>query len=1011
MVSRNRNMTSLGESREEAQGPTKPMITPKTTLGIGNWNVRTMYAAGKAAQIAMEMKSMNIQILGISESRWNGTGKTQLVTGETVIYSGRDDDNHIHGVAIMMSKPAADALIEWSGISERIIMARFHSKFIKLTLIHAYAPTNDTDDNKKNEFYDLLSDLVQRTHKHDIIVITGDFNAKVGKQPYPYQDIMGKHGEGIRNENGEKLCEFCATNEFLITGTLFPHKNIHKLTWTSPDGQTKNQIDHVLINRKFRTSVKDTRVFRSADVGSDHHLIKTNIKLKLKRAPKECERRSRYDVERLKEAEVNKEFRLKLSNKFAILEAESIDEERSSTLEQLNYNLEKAYNETAKEILGNKRTKRKPWISQNAWDLIEQRKEVNKKINGTKSERIKERIRERYRELDKEVKRQIKKDKKTWVDNIAQEAEEAANKHHMKTLYSLTKKLTNEKPRSSVTIKDKQNNIITNSEDRRDRWREHFSEILNRDDPEDPIEEEESTETEMTNINTNPPTLNEIYNAIKMLKNGKAPGHDGIQAELLKSDIHYTSKKLQVIFNEIWEKEQTPTNWRRGLIFKIPKKGNLKECKNWRGITLLPIFSKVLGRIVIDRIKKGIDSKLRKEQAGYRTNKSTIDQIFILRNIIEQSNEWQSSLYIHFIDFEKAFDSIHRESLWKIMKSYGIPDKLIAVVKALYENFECAVIDDNTNTEWFPIKTGVKQGCNMSGFLFLLVIDWIMKETVKNQDNGIRWKFTSKLDDLDFADDIALLSSTKNHIQTKTDRLVKHSARIGLKANQNKCKVIRMNGNNTEKVNINGDPVEDVTQFEYLGAFISTDGGGTKDLGNRIGKARATFNRLKNIWQASNIRMKTKLKLYKTLVIPVLMYGSETWKINKIDNQRLDVFHSRCLRRILKIKWEDRISNEEIMERTGMSRMSAQVQRKKWRYIGHILRKGPEDDCATALTWAPEGKRKRGRPKTTWRRNVEKERDAAGMKTWKQARTTAMNRDEWRARVEALCATWHEVDR
>ena len=91
------------------------------------------------------------------------------------------------------------------------------------------------------------------------------------------------------------------------------------------------------------------------------------------------------------------------------------------------------------------------------------------------------------------------------------------------------------------------------------------------------------------------------------------------------------------------------------------------------------------------------------------------------------------------------------------------------------------------------------------------------------------------------------------------------------------------------------------------------------------------------------------------------------------------------------------------MERTGMSRMSAQVQRKKWRYIGHILRKGPEDDCATALTWAPEGKRKRGRPKTTWRRNVEKERDAAGMKTWKQARTTAMNRDEWRARVEALC--------
>jgi len=770
LVSSDRFMTPLGESREEAQEPIQPMLTPKTTLMIGNWNVRTMYAAGKAAQIAKEMKDHDIQILGISESRWNGTGKTKLATGETVVYSGREDDNHIHGVAIMMSRTATNALIEWSGINERIIMARFHSKFIKLTVIHAYAPTNDADDNAKDEFYEVLSDTVQRTHKHDILVVTGDFNAKVGNQPYPYQDIMGKHGEGTRNENGVKLCEFCAANELLITGTLFPHKTIHKLTWTSPDGQTRNQIDHVLVNKKFRTSVKDTRVFRSADVGSDHHLIKTHIKVKLKRAPRREERRTRYDVEKLKDAKVKKEFCLKLSNRFAILEVEPTEEvEGSSVLEQMNCNLEKAYNEAAKEILGNKRSKIKPWISQDAWDLIEQRKEVKKKINGTKSERIKERMREKYKEIDREVKKQIKKDKKTWVDDIAQEAEEAAAKHHMKTLYSITKRLTNEKPRSCVTINDKQNNVITSSEDRRNRWREHFSEILNRDDPENPVEEEETTGIEITDISTDPPTLDEIVKAIKMLKNGKAPGDDGIQAELLKADIHFTGQKLQKMFNEIWETEQTPTNWRRGLIFKIPKKGNLKECKNWRGITLLPVVSKILGRIVIDRIKNGIDSKLRKEQAGYRTNKSTTDQIFVLRNIIEQSNEWQSSLYVHFIDFEKAFDSIHRESLWKIMKSYGIPDKLIAVVKALYKDFECAVIDDNEKTEWFPIKTGVKQGCNMSGFLFLLVIDWIMRETVKNGENGIRWKFTSKLDDLDFADDIALLSSTKQHIQMKTD--------------------------------------------------------------------------------------------------------------------------------------------------------------------------------------------------------------------------------------------------
>ena len=94
-----------------------------------------------------------------------------------------------------------------------------------------------------------------------------------------------------------------------------------------------------------------------------------------------------------------------------------------------------------------------------------------------------------------------------------------------------------------------------------------------------------------------------------------------------------------------------------------------------------------------------------------------------------------------------------------------------------------------------------------------------------------------------------------------------------------------------------------------------------------------------------------------------------------------------------------------------MKKMSEEVLRKKWKYIGHILRKEPENDCVTAMTWAPDGKRKRGRPKTTWRRNVEKERNAAGWKTWRQAKTIATNRNEWRSRVEALCATWHEVDR
>ena len=122
--------------------------------------------------------------------------------------------------------------------------------------------------------------------------------------------------------------------------------------------------------------------------------------------------------------------------------------------------------------------------------------------------------------------------------------------------------------------------------------------------------------------------------------------------------------------------------------------------------------------MLTSRIKKGVDNILRKEQAGFRENRSTIDQIFTLRNILEQVNEWNATLYTHFIlDFEKAFDSIHRESLWNIMSIYGIPEELISLIKAMYNNFECSVVEEGETTEWFQVQSGVKQGCSMSGFI------------------------------------------------------------------------------------------------------------------------------------------------------------------------------------------------------------------------------------------------------------------------------------------------------
>ena len=198
--------------------------------------------------------------------------------------------------------------------------------------------------------------------------------------------------------------------------------------------------------------------------------------------------------------------------------------------------------------------------------------------------------------------------------------------------------------------------------------------------------------------------------------------------------------------------------------------------------------ARVIGRVIITRIRDGVGYQLRPKQARYRKWRSTTEQTFVLHNIIEQIIEWNPCLYLCFVDFEKALDSIHRETLWHLLRTYGIPTKLVDMIKVMYENCRCAVLDGTGQLEWFDVISGVKQVCIMSGILLFIVIDWIIKKTTEDNRNGIRWKVTTTLEDLDFADDIVLLSSRLDHAQDKLNRLYQFGRNVGLKTNTEKTK-------------------------------------------------------------------------------------------------------------------------------------------------------------------------------------------------------------------------------
>jgi len=994
-------MTSVGESRKEAQRPTVSFVTPKQGVRLGCWNVRSLYRTGAAAQVAREMERYELDALGVSECRWTGAGKMKVATGETILYSGRENE-HEGGVAIVLKRKALDALMEWTPVSDRIITARLYSKFRKITIVQVYAPHNEREEGEKDQFYEDLQETIDKINKNDIVIIMGDLNAKIGKNNNGFESVMGVNGLGNMNNNGERLCEFCQMNRMVVTGSIFPHKDIHKATWVSPDGVTRNQIDHVIIGSKWRSSVMDTRAKRGADINSDHYLVISRLRLKLAVHRNNKAIKRRFETERLRDDGTKKHYIETLRGKMTRARNERED---NVNIDEIWEGQRMAFVETAEQVLGYRKGISKPWIGAESWHKIDQRREIKTRIESTKSERVRNRIREIYKEKDREVKKSIREDKRKWMEEKAERAQGAAENGRQKELYELTKQISGNNFRKTAAVKSKTGVVLKSKEDRLNRWKQHFEEVLNREQIHEPITEEEA-EGEELDIPTEPPTQAEIRKALRHMRNGKSPGVDQISPEMLKTDEETTVEEMKYIFDLVWEKERTPVQWSQGLICKIPKKGNLQECGNWRGVTLLPLTSKVLSKIIINRIQRGVDDKIRKEQAGFRPGRGTTEHIFVLRNILEQANEWNATMYIHFVDFEKAFDTVHRESLWLLMKKYGIPPKLISMVRALYEGFQCAVIEDGETTEWFPVISGVKQGCCMSGFLFLLVIDWIVNKATEGNSTGIRWHFTDKLEDLEFADDIALISSKFEHIQAKTTKLEQYANRTGLKLNAHKCKLMKVNSKREERLKIIGGDIDEVETFTYLGAEMCKDGGGAADIRKRIGLASGAFHKLRKVWNTQNIGRKTKTTLYKTLVLSVLMYGSETWKLTKEEERKIDTFQSKCLRRIMRIRWQMRVKNERVLELAEAERVSVIVKRKRWNWIGHVLRKGEGNDCAVALGWTPEGKRARGRPKTTWRKMVEKERKTAGWRSWQHARTVAKDRRKWKENVQDLCASW-----
>uniref|UniRef100_A0A914V3E1 Reverse transcriptase domain-containing protein n=1 Tax=Plectus sambesii TaxID=2011161 RepID=A0A914V3E1_9BILA len=942
-----------------------------------------------------------MDILGISEMRWTNSGK---MTSEekTVLYSGHQSE-HARGVGIVMSKKAAASMISWRPASERIIAARFQGAHTKITFIQIYAPTEDASDDNKDAFYEDLAAELQQTPHHDMVILAGDFNAQIGPDRSGFEHTIGLHGSAIMtNDNGYRLLSLCAAHGLAVSNTYFPHKRIHKMTWKAPGARgVRNEIDYICVSNNFRSSILDVRSYRGADVGTDHFLLAAKCRLRLKRQPLKDQRPKPFDVVKLKDPELKRQFNAAVRNRFELL-TPSADVEAQWT------NYRDALTAAAEETIGRRRgTFRERWIQERSWKLIDERRLAKHVRDQAQGEAEQAKAEEHYSNLDRQVKRSCRRDKREWIERKTEEAQLAADRNDSKTLYQIVREVSGSSTGRGVPIKDRNGRTLLTQEEREKRWVEHFSQVLNQPAPTATFDPGILVPAPDLPVKLGQITTDETKNAMKALKRGKAAGIDGIPPELIKIGDAAHVGSLTNLLNSCWMARVVPKEWRSGVIVTLPKKGDLSKCDNWRGITLLSVPGKILSTVLLQRLQRAIDEQLREEQAGFQRGRSCTEQIFILRQVIEQTLEYQQRLSLNFIDFVKAFDSIHRDTLWKIARTYGIPAAFIEIFQNLYNGSRCCVRTEDGMTDYFTIESGVRQGCILSPMLFLLAIDFVNRNAIDSTRLGLEWTANRLLADLDFADDVALFGPTYPALRDLTGALERSAACVGLRISDQKTKIIRVGYKTTlPRITINGNQVEELQEFTYLGSVIAADGDATRDVTCRIGKAFAVFQRLCSIWNSASLSLHLKLRLFSTIVLPTALYAAETWKQTVAIDQKLDVFQQRCLRRILKISYRDRVTNDEIYRRTNTKPLSTVVTERRLQFTGHILRLPDHRLAKVAMRWRPSrGRRGQGRPKTTWRRTLMEDLRATDIE-WDDQHavdTAAADRTRWKNLV-AQCA-------
>lgn len=995
---------------------------------VGTWNVRSLGMAGKMANVISEMKRMGVGILGVAETWWKDADefRTKLPEEEggdqyRVYYSGGELNRR--GVGMILKEEVARSVMNWKEISDRLMIMRLKVAPVNVLIIQIYAPCEIEEDEVKEKFYESLDQAIREHRKgRECLIVMGDFNGKVGNGRE--ETTIGPFGLGERNDNGQRVVDLCKRHNLFVTNTWFQQKKKAQHTWVSPNGEVKNQIDYILVDKRYRNGIMNSKAMPGADCESDHNPVIMKMNIRLQRI-KQKKKTAKWNVSRLREAEIRNDYSRQLDK---ILNEKKVEEWME--IEDVWKKITEGIEIVAEEICGKEKMSMKQnWMNSEILRKMEERRTC--KINKDD---------EQYKKVKKEIRMMCREAKEKYYEDKCKEIE-MLDKVHSQLLYQKIKELRPKGSRALHNVKSKQGKILEEKEEVLERWAEYVEELYKDDSKED---------ADMGDLVHEVYTISrgEIESVIKELPKGKTCGGDNIAAELLQCMGDKGMEIMTSLINKIYKSGYIPEDFRKSIFVPIPKVARAQECSDFRTIALISHASKILLHLIKRRITPIIERQLGESQMGFRKGKGTRDAIFQLRMISERVQQLNiekmkdgmkiikpKKLYLCFVDYQKAFDRVKHDKLVEVMEKAGIPKLERRLIINLYWKQSAAVRWDGECSRDIKVERGVRQGCVISPILFNLYSEFMIREAMGNLDavcldvNGnivtldraeVKEEDEAKIigrevdgilvggfniTDLRYADDAVLMAYKRRIMQRMIDRLNITCKEYGMEINVKKTKVMVINAQGRIKgtLRLDGVELERVTRFKYLGSWITEDARCEVDLRARVEMARSAFWQNKEIMRR-NIRFRTKMKILNTYVFSILNYGCESWTWNKAMQKKVDAFEMWCYRRMLRISWKDKVTNVEVLRRVNTClHFMMDMKKRKMKYAGHVLRGSSGMSHLQIMEGRIEGKNKRGAPRRKWIKDVyewvdwkEENINRGKEGTYGMVKRVAEQKDRWR---------------